>query len=87
MSTKLIPHQKTPAALAWIKAETAEQQKRYRAISKYINETLAPTRNKWLRAFIERIHTRGFSVHFDQLRQIPKSELPREPRRKHRFVF
>lgn len=87
MSTKLIPHKKSPAAIAWLKTETAEQQKRYRAISKYINETLAPTRNKWLRAFIERIQTRGYSVHYDQLRQIPKAELPKEPRRKHRFVF
>jgi hypothetical protein len=87
MTTKLIPHQKSPAAVAWIKSESAAQHKRYRTISKYINEMLAPTRNKWLREFIDRIGTRGFSVHYDQLRPIPKAELPKEPRRKHRFVF
>lgn len=87
MSTKLIPYHKSPAALAWIKAEAAAQHKRYRAIAKYINETLAPTRRKWIREFLQRIQTRGFSAHYDQLRRIPRAELPKEPRRKHRFVF
>ena len=49
--------------------------------------TLAPTRNKWIKSFLERIQTRGYSVHFDQMRKIPRAELPKEPRRKHRFVY
>jgi hypothetical protein len=84
---KLIAYKKSAAAKAWIREESAEQHKRYLRISKYINETLAPTRNKWIRAFLERIQTRGFSVHFDQMRKITPAELPKEPRRKHRFVF
>jgi len=84
---KLIPYRKSAAAQAWLKQETADQQKRYRRIAKYINETMAPARNKQIKAFLERIQTRGFSVHWDQMRQIPRSELPKEPRRKHRFVF
>jgi hypothetical protein len=87
MSTKLIPYKKSPAALAWIKAESGQQQGRYRKIAKYINQTLAPKRNTWIRAFLKRIQTRGFSVHYDQLRRISRAELPKEPRRKHRFVF
>lgn len=84
---KLIPYKRTAAAQAWLKQETAEQQKRYRRIARYINETLAPKRKKWIKAFLERIQTRGYSVHYDQLRQISRAELPKEPRRKHRFVY
>jgi len=84
---KLIPHKKSAAVQAWLKQETAEQHKRYRRIAKYINETLAPTRRKWIKAFLERIQTRGYSVHYDQLRKISRAELPKEPRRKHKFVF
>lgn len=84
---KLIPHQPSAAAKAWIKAEAAAQNKRYLEISKYINETLAPKRNQWIKGFLERIQTRGYSVHYDQLRKIARAELPKEPKRKHRFVF
>lgn len=84
---KLVPHKKSAAVKTWIDAEAAEQQKRYRRISKYINETLAPQREKWIRGFLERIQTRGYSVHYDQLRKITPAELPKEPRRKHRFVY
>jgi ppGpp synthetase/RelA/SpoT-type nucleotidyltranferase len=84
---KLIPHKKSPAVLAWLKTETSEQQRRYRQIEKYINVTLTPQRNKWIAGFLERIQTRGYSVHYDQLRKITRAELPKEPRRKHRFVY
>lgn len=84
---KLVPHKKSAAVQAWIDTEAAEQQKRYRRISRYINETLAPKREKWIRGFLERIQTRGYSVHYDQLRKITPAELPKEPRRKHRFVY
>jgi hypothetical protein len=84
---KLIPHKRSSAVRAWIEEEAAAQHKRYLQISRYINETLTPTRNKWIKAFLERIQTRGFSVHYDQLRPIQRAELPKEPKRKHRFVF
>ncbi|MCK6372381.1 MAG: hypothetical protein L6Q83_13855 [Gammaproteobacteria bacterium] len=84
---KLIPYQKTAAARKWLREESAEQQKRYRRIARYVNETMAADRRKAIDAFLERIQTRGYSVHFDQLRQIPPAEIPKEPRRKHRFVY
>ena len=84
---KLIPHKQSAQARAWIKDEAAAQHERYLKISKYINETLTPTRNKWIKGFLERIQTRGYSVHYDQMRKIPRSELPKEPKRKHRFVY
>jgi hypothetical protein len=84
---KLIPHKQSAAARNWIRLEAAEQHTRYLRISKYINETLAPARNKWIKAFLARIQTRGYSVDYDQLRKIAAAELPKEPRRKHRFVF
>jgi hypothetical protein len=84
---KLVPHKPSTAARDWIRKESAEQHTRYVKIAKYINETMAPARNKRIKAFLQRIQTRGFSVHSDQLRQIKPRELPKEPRRKHRFVF
>lgn len=84
---KLIPYKRSAAAKTWIKDEAATQHARYLQLSKYINETLAPARNKWIKAFLERIQTRGYSVHYDQMRKITRAELPKEPRRKHRFVY
>ena len=84
---KLVPHKQSAAAKAWIREESGEQHKLYVKISKYINETMAPKRAKRFKAFLERIQTRGYSVHFDQMRKIPKSEIPKEPKRKHRVVF
>jgi hypothetical protein len=84
---KLVPHQKTPAARRWIRAEAALQRKRYQEISHYINVTLAPKRARWYREFLERIQTRGYSVHFDQMRKIPPAELPQEPKRRDRVVW
>ena len=84
---KLIPHKQSAAASTWIRQEAAEQHTRYLKIARYINETLAPTRNKWIKSFLGRLQTRGYSVHYDQLRKITPAELPKEPRRKHRFVF
>ena len=84
---KLVPHKQSAAVKSWLREESGEQHKRYLKISKYINVTLAPQRAKWYKAFLERIQTRGYSVTFDQMRKIPKSEIPKEPKRKHRVVF
>jgi len=85
--TKLIDYQRSPAAKAWLKREIAEQKARYKEISKRINEDLAPRRERWYAEFLERIQTRGFSVHFDQLRKITPDELPKKPKRKQRVVY
>lgn len=84
---KLIEHRRTPAARAWLKREVSEQNERYRRISRYINEELAPRRERWYAEFLERIQTRGYSVHFDQLRKIAPDELPKKPKRKTRVVY
>jgi hypothetical protein len=84
---KLIPHEKSPAARRWIRAESGLQRKRYQQISHLMNVTLAPKRERRYREFLERIQTRGYSVHFDQMRKIPASEVPVEPRRKHKVVW
>jgi len=71
----------------WLRAEAGEQKLRYKHIAQRMNITDAPRRARRYAAFLERIQTRGFSVSFDQMRQIGPAELPREPRRKHRVVF
>jgi len=84
---KLVPHEKTPAARGWIRAETAAQRKRYKEIEHRINVTLAPVRERRYREFLERIQSRGYHVTYDQLRKIPDAEMPVEPKRRHRVVF
>ncbi len=84
---KLIPHKQTTVAKTWIKEEAAAQHQRYLQISQFINETMASARNKRYKAFLGRIQTRGYSVHYDQMRKITRAELPKEPRRKHRVVY
>ena len=64
----------------------AEQKLRYKAIVKEMEE-LWPQRNKWYKEFLKIIQTRGFNVDGDMLRKIPKSELPKEPKRKHKVVY
>jgi hypothetical protein len=84
---KLIEQRRTPAVKAWLKREVAEQNERYRRISRRINEELAPQRERWYAEFLERIQTRGYSVTYDQLRKITPDELPRKPKRKGRVVY
>ncbi len=74
------------AAQAWLKENIAEQQLRYQAIVDE-QEALWPKRRKWYKEFLKIIQTRGFNVDGDLLRQIPKAELPKEPKRKHRVVW
>ncbi len=64
----------------------AEQKLRHKAIVKEMEE-LWPQRNKWYKEFLKIIQTRGFNVDGDMLRKIPKSELPKEPKRKHKVVY
>lgn len=83
---KLIPTKRSREAVRWLKQEVAEQQRRYRRIVAE-QDALAPRRDKWVAAFLERIQTRGVNVHFDQLRKVRPEEIPSRPRRKFRVVF
>ena len=84
---KYIEHKRSPAVRRWLRQEVAEQKLRYREIVKRINGDLAPKRERWYQEFLERIQTRGFSVHYNQLRRITADELPKKPRRKHKAVY
>ena len=83
---KLIPTKRSREAERWLKQEIRDQKLRYRRIVAE-QEALAPKRDKWIEAFLERIQTRGFNVHSSTLRRIPKEEVPRKPRRKFKVVF
>ena len=83
---KFIPHHLSREAQSWIRAETAEQRKRYRGIVAE-QDALAPKRDSWIAQFLQRIQTRGYHTHYDQLRKIDASEIPARPKRKFRVVF
>lgn len=77
---------RTKAAQAWIEENTAEQKVRYKAIEKEM-EDLWPQRRKWYKEFLQVIQTRGWNMDGDNLLKIPKKDIPKEPKRKHRVVF
>lgn len=83
---KIIKHERTKAAAAWLREEIAAQAKRYRSI-KAEQEALSPQRDRWVDDFLKRIQTRGYHMHFDQMRKIAASEIPVRPKRKFRVVF
>lgn len=83
---KLIPYKRSREAQAWLNREIQEQKVRYRKIVKEMDD-LAPKRDKWIAEFLHRIQTRGFHVHYDQLRKIRPEEIPVKPRRKFKVVF
>lgn len=83
---KLIKHPRSTAVARWLRQEGTEQRRRYSAIVAE-QDALAPKRDRWIAAFLERIQTRGYHTHYDQLRKIPAGEIPTKPRRKFRVVF
>ena len=74
------------AAQDWLKENIAEQKVRWQAIYDE-QEALWPKRKKWYAWFLKEIQVKGFNVDGDMRRKIKKSELPKEPKRKHRVVF
>lgn len=71
----------------WIARESSSQMRHYRRISREV-DALEPERRKWVREFFRRIAgPRGFSVHAGTRRTIPKSEIPKRPRRPWRLVW
>lgn len=83
---KFIPHQRSREASRWLREEKSEQARRYRAIVAE-QEALSPKRARWIAEFLHRIQTRGYHVHFNQMRKIAASEIPAQPKRKFRVVF
>jgi hypothetical protein len=83
----VIKHERSREAQAWLKQEIAEQKARYRKIEHEMNVTIAKQRDKWIEAFLERIQTRGYNVHFNMLRKIKPEEIPKRPKRKFKVVY
>jgi hypothetical protein len=83
---KFIEHKRSREVDAWLRKEVAEQKVRYRKIVAE-QDALTPKRDKWIADFLHRIQTRGFHVHFDQMRKIRPEEVPVKPKRKFRVVF
>lgn len=83
---KFIAHKRAPAVEQWLRKEIAEQKKRYNKIVAE-QEALSPKRDKWVADFLHRIQTRGYHVHFNQMRKIRPEEIPTKPKRKFKVVF
>jgi hypothetical protein len=83
---KSIPHKRGREVESWLRKEEVEQRKRYRKIVAE-QEALTPKRDKWIAQFLQRIQTRGFHVHYDQMRKVRPEEIPVKPKRKFRVVF
>jgi len=73
-----IKHERSPAEEAWVDEEIAEQEQRFKSISKEM-EDLEPTRAKWYSEFYDRISTIGFNVDGDEKMVIPRDQLPVKP--------
>ncbi len=73
--------------VAWLKENIAEQKQRHRSIMKEMNDDLAAQRDKWYKQFLKNVSTTGFNVTGDMKRVIPKSELPKKPKRKDKVVY
>ena len=71
---------------AGIDEEIAEQQLRYQAIVKAMEE-LAPTRERWYAEFLDRIQMRGFNVDGDMRVKIQHEDIPLRPDRPHKVVY
>jgi hypothetical protein len=78
---------RSPAVEKWLQREAKEQAARYKKIEKQMNVTIAPERDGWIAAFLERIQSRGFFIHSDMKRKIKPEEIPIRPKRKFKVVF
>lgn len=83
---KLKPERGAEAS-AWLDAEIAEQKKRYAKIEGEMNNDLAEQRETWYREFEQRLQTRGFNWHADNLRIIKPEEIYPKPDREHKVVY
>jgi hypothetical protein len=81
-----ITHDRPTEVDEWLNQEIAEQQQRYDAIVKTMEE-LGPTRDKWYEEFLERIQKRGFNVDGDMRVKIKPEDIPVKPDRPHKVVY
>ena len=82
-----IEHERTPQEQAWIDEEVAEQEKRFQAIEKEMQD-LAPQREVWYREFHDRISTIGYNMDGDDKMVIKREDLPVKPQgREDRVVW
>ena len=84
----LIPHERTCEAAPWLCEESAVPARHFKAIVSE-QEALSPKRDVWVSEFLQRSQAHGCHVHFDldEVRRIPASEIPEEPKRKLRALF
>ena len=73
-----IEHDRSPEEEAWLEEEIAEQEERFKAIEKSM-EDLEPIRAQWYAEFFDRISTIGFNVDGDDKLVIPREQLPVKP--------
>ena len=73
-----IKHERSAEEEAWLAEETAEQETRFAAIEKQMDD-IKPQRAKWYREFFDRITTIGFNVDGDDKMVIPRDQLPVKP--------
>jgi hypothetical protein len=83
---KFIQNRRSREAERWLKQEIRDQKLRYRKIVAE-QDSIAPKRDRWIAAFLDRIQNRGFNVHSNMLRKIPREEIPQKPKRKFKVIF
>ena len=82
-----VDHDVPEEVAAWIAREDEDQMGHYQRIYQEM-ERLAPSRDRWIAEFFERISgPRGYSVHAGQRRTIPEDEIPQRPDRPWRVVW
>ena len=81
-----IPHERSAEQAQWLKAEIGEQQLRYNAIVKAMDE-MSPQREIWYAEFLQRIQERGFNVDGDMRVKIPLADIPIRPDGPHKVVY
>lgn len=89
MANKILKNKpaRTPEAEAWLAEEISEQKKRYAGIAQEMNVELAEQREQWYREFEERLQTRGFNWHADNLIKIKPEQIYPKPDREHKVVY
>jgi len=70
-----IRHDRSPEVTAWIEEERVEQEERFAAIVKAMEE-LDPKREKWYQEFFDRVTTLGFNQDGDVKVKIAPRDLP-----------
>jgi len=73
-----INHDRSPEVTAWIDEETSEQEARFAAILKQMDD-LEPEREKWYQEFYDRLTTIGFNQDGDLKVKIAPEDLPVKP--------